>query len=116
MSTLVALLASVAGADEPDRVRRAQSLFQAGLAHYESGEYEAALEYFEQGYATSPQPLFLYNLALVATKLKQPDKALDYYQRYLQSDPNAPDAAEIRRRIAELKRPAAPPPPAATRE
>jgi tetratricopeptide (TPR) repeat protein len=90
----------VAGAD----VARAREQFRLGRDHYERGEFDAAAHDFEAAYGLQPQPLLLYNLGQSARRGGHPDKAVEYYRRYLAAVPAAAERAEVEGYIAELSR------------
>ena len=104
------LLVGVARAQEPSSLspreaeQRSRLHFQLGHGHLQLKEYDAAIREFEIGYRFKALPLFLYNIGQVAVLAGQPDKALDYFERYLTASPKAPERAEVMQLIAQLKR------------
>jgi tetratricopeptide (TPR) repeat protein len=121
---LVGLLHARADAQEPidpaERTQRARQYFESGHAHFKLGDWEGAIREFEAGYALKPLPLFLYNLGQAARRASQPARAVAYYKRFLEADPNTPERAEVEQILRELgsfiaaeQPPPAPPPPAA---
>jgi tetratricopeptide (TPR) repeat protein len=96
--------------------QRSRAHFELARAHLQLREYDAAIREFEIGYQFKPLPLFLYNIAQVAVLENKRSMAVEYFQRYLQASPRAPERADVNRRLDELKRslaanPEPPPPP-----
>jgi tetratricopeptide (TPR) repeat protein len=102
----------------------ARRLAERGLAHYEAGRYDSAIEDFRASYRIKPAPGLLYNLAQAHRLKADCAAALDLYREFLAEDP----AGNIRQLtltwIAETERcatdkarpallPRAQPPPAA---
>jgi tetratricopeptide (TPR) repeat protein len=116
----LAITARVAVAQDP-RATQARQRFESGMAHFNLDEFAEALADFEAGYRLKPSPEFLFNIAQSYRKLDKPDKALEFYRKYLMAKPDAPNRARIQQTIDDLsrtRRPAAPaptPPPPAPR-
>jgi len=89
-----------------ERMEKGQALFVAG-------DFAGAAKVFEAGYAEQPYAAFLFNAGVCYQKLGQVDPALQKFRDYLSVDPNAPDAAKVRGRIAalEAQKGIVPPPP-----
>src|SRR5262245_30000790 len=102
------LPAAVARADKPsaadERTQRAKAHYELGQAHYKLGEYEQAMRDFEAGYQCRPLPQFLYNIAQVARLSGRPQKALDYFKRYLAVAPSPRERQEAEGWIASIER------------
>lgn len=79
-----------------ERMEKGQALFVAG-------DYASAAKVFEAGHAEQPYAAFLFNAGVCYQKLGQIDPALQKFRDYLAADPNAPDAAKVRGRIAALE-------------
>jgi tetratricopeptide (TPR) repeat protein len=106
------LIAALLQTPEPD----AKQLTEQGLAHYNVGEYDKAIDEFKRAYLLSKTPVLLFNIAQ-AQRLKGDCKeALQSYKAYLRADPSA-QRAKIDARIAEMEKcvkekpEVAPPPP-----
>jgi tetratricopeptide (TPR) repeat protein len=82
----------------------ARGLFQAGKAAYEASNYTDALNFFEQAYARSGRPQLLYNVGQSADRLRQDQKALDAFKKYLELVPDASNRVEVETRIGVLER------------
>jgi hypothetical protein len=112
-------------ADEaaPDKdLALAKESFEAAQTAFVKEQWDVAAEKFLGAFEHKPFPAFLFNAAVSLEKAKQLDRAKEYFEKYLQTDPNASDAAQVKLRIDELSKlltpppqpppPAAPPPPA----
>jgi len=119
--SLLLLLAAPAFADD-DSLNTAQSAFNKAQDDYAAGNYDAAADGFKAAYDARPFPQFLYNIGaayhMKGKKTSDPDaysKAVDYYQRYLQEQPDAPDKDKVEKSIkvlqAEIERLKKEPPP-----
>jgi hypothetical protein len=113
---LCLLAAAPALAEEalPPEVReqQAREYFKMGRRNYDLGDYEAAINDFKSGYRAKPMPLFLFNIGQAANQAKKRELAIEYYQRYLESETllDAPELAEARKHLEILRRAPEPPP------
>ncbi len=80
----------------------AQTFFARGVAMFQRGQFQAAMQAFTAAQHFAPFPELLYNMAITSERLEQWRDAYDYYREYLRLRPNAPDRAGIERKIAEL--------------
>jgi tetratricopeptide (TPR) repeat protein len=106
VSSLALLPVGAARAATPppeDAVQLAKLHFALGRTHVKRKEYDAAIREFWTGYQLMPSPMFLYNIGQVARLAGENQKALDAFERYVASDPNASDRAEVERWIAALR-------------
>lgn len=95
-----------------DETARARSLFDAGARAYESGQFEAAIQAFEQAYAITPREGLLFSLAQAHRKQhavsRDPQSlraAVDYYRKYLaqvKEGARRKDAAEALEQLEPL--------------
>lgn len=101
---------------------KAQEAFDTAQIAYLQGNFDAAAAGFEEAYKARPFPQFLYNIGasyhMKGKKSGDRDayvKAVEYYQRYIAEDPQAPDKEKVERSIGvlqkEIDRLAAAPPP-----
>jgi len=81
----------------------ARTFFERGVAMFQRRQYEAAMQAFTAAHRFAPFPELLYNMALTAERLSQTRDAIDYYREYLRLRRDAPDRAQVERRIAELR-------------
>jgi len=99
-------------------VEDAQKRYAEGVLAFDGAQYETALERFKEAFNLSGNPDILFNLAVCHEKLNSAERAIAFYELYLEEVPDAPDADAVRGRIAALKNPApapeaTPPPPTA---
>ena len=106
---LTTLLAGTALADgdpaqlpDPD-TQSARRHFDRGASLYDQAHYGAAVREFEAAKRVKPLAAFEFNIARCRDRLEEWSAAADGYERYLAAVPNAPEAAELRSRIAELR-------------
>lgn len=95
---------ATASAQEPTAEQRAQAreLYAAGQAHFQAGEYQAALDAYQQTFQTVPNPQVLLAISLAQERLGHPEEARATLERYLILRPDAPDRAAVETRIAAL--------------
>jgi tetratricopeptide (TPR) repeat protein len=82
----------------------ARSLFMAGQAYYEQGEYELAQQQFERAYQLSPRPQLLMNVATSAERAGNLETAVEYMKRYIEELPNEADRPILERRLEAMQR------------
>lgn len=99
----VALVPCGADAQEGDEQDEAKAAYEAGKQLFTEKKYEEAAEKFTEAYNLTTEPNLLFNLAACAERLGDPDRAIAYYEVYLEEAPDAPDAEEVRKRLALLK-------------
>ena len=71
--------------------QRARRHFLQGKRAFEAKRYSVALKEFEAGYAIVPRPGFLLNMGHAARRMGELKRARDYYLKFLESDPPAPE-------------------------
>jgi len=89
-------------AKSPEKVE-AQARFEKGLKAYNLGNFPDAIVEFSKAYDLFPEPVFLFNIAQAHRQSGNSERALFFYRRYLASDPNAQNGAEVERRIHDLE-------------
>lgn len=99
---IVALLSFATAARAQDDVSLAETIFEAGRAYYEQGNYEKALEQFEEAYRLDPQPEILYNIGQCHERLGQFEGAIEAYQAYIDESPGAEDLQAVTEKIKML--------------
>jgi tetratricopeptide (TPR) repeat protein len=98
MGLLVALVLLGSGPD-PALVEAKQH-FAVARAAYDAGRFDDALAAFQAAYAKKPIPAFLFNVGQCERQLGHYDRAIFFFERYLESSPNLDD--EGRRVVTEL--------------
>lgn len=81
----------------------ARNLFNAGKVAYDAGDYQDALQFFEQAYERSHRSALLYNIGQAADRMRLDDKAIASFRAYLDQTPDAPNRAEVENRIRALE-------------
>ena len=111
----VMLMAPVAMADEvpdpetlfeqltPEQERRVIELIDEGEEAYDSGNFEQATSRFHEVYEFFPHPNISYQLGLCYERLGNQEMAIQYYQRFLEQNPDAEERGRIERTIANLE-------------
>jgi len=130
---LTALAVAAAGlapapgaAQEPtDKDEEARYHFNLGQVAYNSGRFVDAAEEFEEAYRLSNRSALLYNIFLARRDAGQLGLAIQALERFLELEPDSPDAPAIRRRLENMRRiyeeqggepTTEPPPPGPTEE
>ncbi|HEX3698709.1 MAG TPA: PEGA domain-containing protein [Polyangia bacterium] len=99
-------------------LQAAKEFFETAQTLFLKEQYEAAAEKFLAAFDKKPFAAFLFNTAVSYEKAKKLDLAKQYFEQYLEKDPQASDAAQVKARIETIKTlleppaPAVPPPPA----
>jgi tetratricopeptide (TPR) repeat protein len=112
---ILLVLAAHAAADSASE-ERSRAHFEAGDGLYKVGNYRDAIREFAAGYALSPRPAFLINMAQSHRKLGELPKARELLQRFLaEAPPDDPTRERVTGLIGELDKAIAeaPPPPTA---
>jgi hypothetical protein len=108
----VALLLSVgvqaqtkgSGAATPSKEKaEAKAHYDQGNVHFNLDEWPQAIEEFKAAYRVFPDATFLYNIAQCHRKMGNVTEALSFYKKYLRERPEAPNRAEVEKRIEELE-------------
>jgi hypothetical protein len=101
--SLFAVLAPPARADEA-QTQRAKELFQQGTTLFNVGEFDKAIEAWQQGYKERPDPGFLYNIGQAYRLKGDAPKAIFFYRGYLRNSPKAANRADVEAKIATLQK------------
>lgn len=84
----------------------ARDAFRRGVAHYSAGDFQAALESFQEAYRIAPNPVVRVNMANCYERLDRPDEAIFNYERFLsEAGADAPAArrSEVETALAALR-------------
>jgi hypothetical protein len=101
LAVALAVLPSAARADD---TQRAKELFQQGTTLFNLGEFDKAIQAWQDGYKAKPDPGFLYNIGQAYRLKGDAAKAVFFYRGYLRNSPKAPNRAEIEAKIAALQK------------
>jgi tetratricopeptide (TPR) repeat protein len=96
-----------------DPATQARTHYELGMKAYERRDYDGAIAAFRRAHDLDPRPNLLYNIAQSYWKKGDNAQALDFYRRYLDAAPGAPDGKLIGERIRELSAAASAPPSSA---
>ena len=89
-------------AADAEKLAKAKEHFEKGKRLGEVGRYEESIAEFEKAYFLQPIPEILLNIALSYRYLKQWDKAIEIYDRYLKLKPDAKSRKEVEKILKEL--------------
>ena len=83
-----------------DSIRR---FMEKGQGLFVAGQYIKSAEVFEAGYELHPYSAFLFNAGVAYEKADRLEDALVRFKKYAEVDPNAPDHAEVQKRISKIE-------------
>lgn len=78
----------------------------AARAWFHLGKFKQAAEAYEKAYRAKPVPVFLYNLGQCHKRMDSPEhleRALFYFEGYLNAAPDAPNRRDVEETIAQLR-------------
>ncbi|HEY7375059.1 MAG TPA: hypothetical protein VIF57_23055 [Polyangia bacterium] len=101
---IVALFAISASPARAQDAEKARELFQQGSKYYDLGQFDKAIEAWQQGYDQKPDPGFLYNIAQAYRQKQDAAKAIFFYKGYLRNSPKAKNRSEVDQKIAALQK------------
>jgi tetratricopeptide (TPR) repeat protein len=91
------------GRAQDDETTAAKEAYGEGKQLYAEGKYEEAIDKFTVTYNLTTEPNLLFNLAACAERMGDADRAIAYYEVYLEEVPDAEDAGEVRKRVERLR-------------
>lgn len=106
LALLLCTLVAPVGAAQPSvdpTIEAIRSRMDEGQALFAAGKFKEAAQVFEQGYQGHPYSAFLFNAGVCHQKVGDLPEALVAFRRYLEKDPQAPDAAQVKERIAKIE-------------
>ena len=81
----------------------AKADFEEAQTLYIREAYNDAAAKFLAAYDKKPFGAFLFNAAVAFEKAKKYEQAMQFFEKYLEKDPDAKDAKEVRERIDGLQ-------------
>lgn len=84
--------------------QQAKEHFDDGQNLYLQGKFEEAAEKFRAAFALKAYPAFIFNAAVCYEKDKDYQKALEFYERFLDADPHSRDHDLVTNRIAAIRK------------
>lgn len=82
----------------------AKGHYASGRAYYQQGRYKDAIREFKSALELSQKAALYYNIALCWERLGDLEKAIAYRRKYLQADPKAGDADQVKLQIVALQK------------
>jgi tetratricopeptide (TPR) repeat protein len=95
----VTLASAAASADDSSE---AKGHFNRGVKLYNLGHFQEAIPEFEKAYDLDPAPILLFNIAQSHRQNGNKERALFFYRRYLEQEPNVAKRADVEQRMKEL--------------
>jgi tetratricopeptide (TPR) repeat protein len=91
-------------APDSPRVARARELFAQGMQAYQANDFERAATLLTQVDEVLPSPEVAYNIAYCYQRMSEPERAVRYYRRYLETgSPTPAERADVEARIAAME-------------
>ncbi len=109
-ASLVALLVAIvfmawgATAARADDAQKARDLFTQGNTYFDLGQFDKAIDAWQNGYQLKNDPGFLYNIAQAYRTMGDAQKAIFFYKRYLSNSPKARNRSEVEQKIEALQK------------
>ena len=95
--------APVEGKPSPESLASSKEHFNQGTRHYELAHYKEALAEYDAAFMAVPDPAYLFNIAQCHRKMGHDKEAVEFYKSFLRAAPNAPNRADVEKRIQELE-------------
>jgi len=89
---------------QPETRLQAKERCEKAARLYDLGRYGEAIQEYEAAYLLVPDPNLLYNIGQAYRLWDKPEEAVRSYKNYLRNRENAPNRAEVEKRIVELER------------
>lgn len=80
----------------------ARLLYDRGAEALQAGDYQTALDRFQQAYDLSHRAVLLYNIGTTLDRLRRDRDALAAFQQFLEDVPDHPRRAEVQARVTAL--------------
>ena len=110
MAPVHAPAVSAAEAAPDADLQGAKTEFETAQSLFIRDQFDQAAAHFLEAFARKPFAAFLFNAAVSYEKAQKLDKAAEFFQKYLDHEPGAPDAATVKKRIEALRTLLSPPP------
>ncbi|MCC6993373.1 MAG: hypothetical protein IT370_01975 [Deltaproteobacteria bacterium] len=81
----------------------ARLAYEEGTKAFNLGDFTLAITHYRTAYNALPDAVFLYNIAQASRLAGQLEQALFFYKSFLRNRDDAPNRAEVERRIVELE-------------
>ncbi|MBI5534283.1 MAG: PEGA domain-containing protein [Deltaproteobacteria bacterium] len=110
LAAACSLAICVAHAGEPEAVDKAKTYFHAGAQAYAVGQYQAAVQAFEQAWELAPRPAILFSMAqaerrqyFVDRKREHLDRAINLFRQYIEVVPQGGRKVDAVQALSELE-------------
>jgi tetratricopeptide (TPR) repeat protein len=100
---LVLWLSSLASPAWAADSSQAHKRYEQGAAAYNLGRFDEAIAAFSDAYERDHAPILLFNIAQAHWKKGDSERALFFYRRYLEADPQARNRPQVDARIRALE-------------
>ncbi len=100
----LAVLLVTGGLARADDAQQARDLFNQGNTFFDLGQFDKAIEAWQNGYQLKNDPGFLYNIAQAYRTTGDAQKAIFAYKRYLSNAPKAHNRAEVEQKVEALQK------------
>lgn len=102
LAAVAVLITIGAGPAMADKARSVE-IYKKAAKSYKAGHFDRALELFLSAYDEHPSPAYLYNIAQTYRELGNCEKALSYYDQFLEKSKRRAYRAVIERRAKKLR-------------
>jgi tetratricopeptide (TPR) repeat protein len=103
LAFLIILFVSSTALAQQNNAKVAEQHFNQGQKAYTAGEYDKAMKEFLAAYQAFPANTLLFNIGQTYRMQGDHEKALAYYQKYVEFEPNGGQVGEAKQHIQELK-------------
>jgi iron complex outermembrane receptor protein len=97
----ILLLLTVATEARADSKAEARRYFNQGMAMIDRGQYREGIEQLLKAHEIRPHRNVLFNIARAYASLNSYDEAIEYFERYLETNP--PDVDRVKSTLEELR-------------
>ena len=102
-AAILSMVVAAAPVARGDDVSQAREHFRKGSKAFDLGHYPEAVKEYEAAYGLKEDPALLFNIAQAYRLDGDNQNAVRVYKSFLHRMPDAPNRAEVERRIAELE-------------
>lgn len=100
----IALAPAAAGAQTESQKKEAKEHYEKATRLYEVEKYAEAIDEYQKVYLLVDDPNMLYNIAQAYRLWGKPDEAVRSYRNFLRRSPNAPNRADVEKKIGDLEK------------
>lgn len=103
LASSLALAVAAAPANAQTAAEKAAVEYQKGKEAFQARDFEGARAAFERAYMLDPSPVLLYNLGRACEESGDAEKAIEYFQMYLDRTADTPDRGDVERRVRVMQ-------------